>query len=319
MNFKQWLKTLPVPMLPALVGVLTLSNVFNGLGFTWVRHIFMVLCGALWICATLKVIDHPQQFKEEYNHPILCALYAGWSMCLMIFSQYIAQFSLPVAKVLWLIAVTVHIIHIMIFTIKHAFAHFKTHFYVPAWFVTYNGLAVAVVIGDMMGFLPLQKMITWYCIGIYLFLLPTTIKRLLTHPFEKAVYHTQAIIIAPVSLSLVTYLKMYPEPFKPLVYLLYGLLLLSLLFYFIKLPSFLAFSFMPSFAGITFPMAIGVVASASMVQYFNKYELVKWAYIAEQIRGIQLYLATCVIGYVFIRMMISIFGVDVKIAKAYEA
>lgn len=318
MTFKQWLKTLPVPLLPALVGVLTLANIFNGLGFSWVRHIFMVLCGLLWICATLKVIFYPEQFKEEYNHPILCALYAGWSMCLMIFSQYIGQFSLPIAKGLWLVAVTAHAIHILIFTTKHAFDHFKTHFYVPAWFVTYNGIAVAVVIGDMMGFIPLQKIITWYCIGIYLFLLPTTVNRLFAHPFEKAVYHTQAIIIAPVSLSLVTYLKMYPEPFKPLVYLLYSLLLLSLIFYFIKLPSFLAFSFMPSFAGITFPMAIGVVASATMVQYLTQRGLVQWAYIAEQIRGIQLYLATCVIGYVFIRMMISIFGIDVKVLKAYE-
>ena len=35
------LERMPVPVLPTMVGVLTLSNVFNGFGFAWLRHMAM--------------------------------------------------------------------------------------------------------------------------------------------------------------------------------------------------------------------------------------------------------------------------------------
>lgn len=32
-------KNLPVPILPTMVGAFTLSNIYSGMGYTWVRHI----------------------------------------------------------------------------------------------------------------------------------------------------------------------------------------------------------------------------------------------------------------------------------------
>ena len=32
-------KNLPVPILPTMVGAFTLSNVYSGMGYTWIRHI----------------------------------------------------------------------------------------------------------------------------------------------------------------------------------------------------------------------------------------------------------------------------------------
>ncbi len=38
---KERLKKLPVPVLPAFVGTLTLGNVYGGMGYTWFRVLIM--------------------------------------------------------------------------------------------------------------------------------------------------------------------------------------------------------------------------------------------------------------------------------------
>ena len=38
-TFLQKIENLPVPILPTMVGALTLSTVYSNMGYTWVRHI----------------------------------------------------------------------------------------------------------------------------------------------------------------------------------------------------------------------------------------------------------------------------------------
>ena len=35
------LERMPVPVLPTFVGALTLSNVYSGMGYVWIRHLTM--------------------------------------------------------------------------------------------------------------------------------------------------------------------------------------------------------------------------------------------------------------------------------------
>ena len=35
------IERMPVPVLPAFVGALTLSNVYSGIGYSWIRHLTM--------------------------------------------------------------------------------------------------------------------------------------------------------------------------------------------------------------------------------------------------------------------------------------
>ena len=43
------LKNMPVPLLPTMVGAMTLSNVYLTFGFTALRHITMIAGAIIWL------------------------------------------------------------------------------------------------------------------------------------------------------------------------------------------------------------------------------------------------------------------------------
>jgi exfoliative toxin A/B len=95
-----------------------------------------------------------------------------------------------------------------------------------------------------------------------------------------------------------SYLTIIKTPNLTLATLLYACVLCSLLFIFYKLPQFFAVEFNPGFAGLTFPMAIGIVASARMSGFLKNQGMEDWANIVGQIQGIQIYVTTAIIGFV---------------------
>ena len=82
------LERMPVPVLPTFVGVLTLGNVYNGMGFPWVRHLSMWAGTIILLLYIVKIILDPGTCKKEYETVVPCSLYAGFTMVLMILSNY---------------------------------------------------------------------------------------------------------------------------------------------------------------------------------------------------------------------------------------
>lgn len=80
--------------------------------------------------------------------------------------------------------------------------------------------------------------------------------------------HTLAVVLAPCSLCVVSYLNVFRS--RWLVSVLYVFVLLSLLFIVNRIPKFFFYQFSPGFADLTFPMAIGIVASTKMSGYLGK-------------------------------------------------
>ena len=99
--------------------------------------------------------------------------------------------------------------------------------------------------------------------------IPFMVWRLATREVTPAFCHTQAIVLAPCSLCLASYLNLAQEPSMALVGILFFCVLASLAFIIIKLPVFFAVPFAPGFAGLTFPMAIGIVASNKAAAFFT--------------------------------------------------
>ena len=89
-----------------------------------------------------------------------------------------------------------------------------------------------------------------------------------------------------------------------LLIFLYFCVLASLLFIILKLPKFFSFAFTPGFAGMTFPMAIGIVASTKMAGYLTGAGQEALAGVVKQISGIQIYLTTMIVGYVLLNFVI---------------
>lgn len=299
------LQRLPVPILPTFVGALTLSNVYNGLGYTWIRHIFMWIALCLLVTYLMKIIKYPNVVKNEYNTVVPCSLYAGFTMIMMILGSYFVEYHVVFGKTLFFGGMILHAIHILIFTYKNVIKKRDVKTFVPSWFVTYNGLMVSCTVGAAMQINPILEIVTYYGIMIYFIIIPFMIWRLIKVEMLPAVYHTMAVVLAPCSLCVVSYLNVIEQKNFVFVCFLYICVLLSLLFVIIKLPKFFTFAFMPSFAGMTFPMAIGIVATTKMSAYFASVGHNTLSMMTSQLSGIQLYVTTMIIGYVLLNFIMK--------------
>ena len=306
------LEKIPVPVIATFLSFLTMGNVYGGLGFVWLRYLIMGLGTVFIICYILKIVLNPGTFLKEYSQTIPSSLYGAFSMVLMVLGSFYYEMGMGFGRIIWLIAVAIHCAHIIIFTINHTFGQVisKKDFInmMPSWFVTYNGWMVACVTGGKMEAAPILKVITIYGCIIYLVLVPFMIWSLLNVEIKSAAYHTMAVLLAPCSLCVVSLVNVYGTPNSILISLMYICVLASLLFIIIKLPDFFSFQFYPGFAGLTFPMAIGVVASQKMAAYLAGIGNDSLSYAVTQLAGLQIFLTTMLVGYVmlmFTRMFLK--------------
>ncbi|MCR5161964.1 MAG: TDT family transporter [Lachnospiraceae bacterium] len=301
------LKKMPVPVLPTFVGTLTLSNVYGGMGYTWLRYLAMAVGTIVIICYIVKIIRYPGVCVSEYRQTVPASLYAGLTMCLMILGSFFYEKGLGFGKWIWLCAVIIHAVHICVFTYNNVIKKRDINTTVPSWFVTYNGIMVSCVTGGAMNMKPMLRVITIYGIIIYLILIPIMIWRLMKVPVKPAVYHTMPVVLAPCSLCVVSMLNTFDPPVQALLYFLYFCVLASLLFIIVKLPDFFSFDFVPGYAGLTFPMAIGIVATNKMAGYLTANGRESAAAALSQLSGFQIFLTSLLVGYVlvnFLRMLL---------------
>ena len=306
------LERMPVPVLPTFVGALTLSNVYSGMGFVWVRHLMMWIATIVWLLYVVKIIKYPATCKKEYEMTVPCSLYAGFTMVLMILGSYYFDFAPALGKGMWFAGLIVHAVHILVFTYRNVIKKRDINTFVPSWFVTYNGIMVSSVTGAAMNAAGILKYVVYYGIIIYLVIIPIMIWRLLKVEVKAPVYHTMAVVLAPCSLCVVSYLNVIPEVNQMLLYFLYVCVLASLAFIIIKLPKFFAFPFAPGYAGMTFPMAIGIVASTKMAGYLTNIGNESLAAVVTQISGFQIFITTMIIGYVLLNFAMMAMKVERK-------
>ncbi len=306
------LEKIPVPCIATFLSFLTLGNVYGGLGFVWLRYLIMALGTIFMICYILKMILFPKTCLNEYDLTIPASLYGAFSMVLMVLGSFFYEIGFPFGKILWFIAVAIHFVHIIVFTVKHAFGKviLPKNFLnmMPSWYVTYNGWMVACVTGGKMGAGPILKLITIYGCIIYVVILPFMLWRLFNIEIKNAAYHTMAVLLAPCSLCVVSLINVNGQNNGIVLKFMYVCVLLSLAFILYKLPDFFSFDFYPGFAGLTFPMAIGVVASQKMAGFLTESGKEALGNAVTQLAGLQIFVTTMLVGYVmlmFLRMLLK--------------
>lgn len=304
------LERMPVPVLPTFVGALTLGNVLNGMGFAWIRHLSMWAATIVILLYIVKIIKYPGTVKKEYETVVPCSLYAGFTMVCMILGSYYFDYVPALGKGIFLVALAIHAVHILVFTFRNVIKERNINTFVPSWFVTYNGIMVSCVVGGVMNIAPILNCIVYYGIAVYLVILPFMLYRLLKVEVKAPVYHTMAVLLAPCSLCVVSYLNVIKTPNPMVVYFLYACVLASLLFVIIKLPKFFSFKFAPGYAGMTFPMAIGIVASMKVSGFLAAQGLESLSGVVTQIQGIQVYLTTMIIGYVLLNFLMNALRIE---------
>ena len=306
------LEKIPVPVLPTFVGALTLGNVYSGMGYPWVRHLTMWAATVMLLVYIVKIIRYPQTCRKEYETVVPCSLYAGFTMVSMILGSYYFDYVPAFGKALWGAALAVHAVHILIFTYRNVIRKRDINTFVPSWFVTYNGIMVSCVVGGAMNAKGILTYVVYYGIAVYAVIIPIMIWRLLTVEVKPAVYHTMAVVLAPCSLCVVSYLNVIADPVPAVVFVLYVCVLASLAFIVIKLPKFFAFPFAPGYAGLTFPMAIGIVATNKMTGCLTGQGQEALAAVTGQLAGFQIYLTTMIVGYVLLNFLMMALNIQRK-------
>lgn len=304
------IKNMPLPVLPTFVGALTLANVYGGQGFTLVRHITMLAATIVLVCYIIKIITAFDICKAEYKNVVPCSLYAAFFMMTMILGSYYNEFFPGCGKIIILIAVTCHATHILVFTFRNVISKRDINTFVPSWYVTYNGIMVSCVVGSALLPKAVTTAVTYYGIMIYLVILPFMLYRLITVEVKDAVYHTMAVLLAPCSLCVVSYINVIENKNAMLLYFLYTCVLCTIAFIIIKLPKFFAFHWVPGYAGVTFPMAIGCVATGKMAGFLMQTGYEKIAAYLTQLQGVQIYLTTLIIGWVLLQFLIMFLKIE---------
>lgn len=218
----------------------------------------------------------------------------------MILGSYRFTYSPLIGKGIWLAGVISYSIHILVFTYRNVIKGGHQDTFVPTWFVTYNGLLVSFVVETAMNMTALLKGITVYGIVIFLILIPFMIIRMIRCPLPDP--------LAPSSLCLVTYINVFANRQAMVVYGLYAIVFATLVFILFNIPKFFKFQFHPGFAALTFPLAIGLVASTKMSAYLTSQGMNVGSLIHEVV-GVQLYVTTIIIGFVaykFVRLFVLI-------------
>ena len=131
--------------------------------------------------------------------------------------------------------------------------------------------------------------------------------RLLNVEIKNAAYHTMAVLLAPCSLCVVSLINVNGQNNGFLLNFMYICVLVSLAFILFKLPDFFSFDFYPGYAGLTFPMAIGCVASQKMSGYLIEKGNESLGFAVNQLAGLQIFVTTMLVGYVmlmFLRMFL---------------
>lgn len=306
------LERMPVPVLPTFVGALTLGNVYSGIGYPWIRHLTTWAATVIILLYIVKITKYPKTCKKEYEAVVPCSLYAGFTMVLMLLGSYYFDYVPALGKGMLIAALFAHAVHILVFTCRNVILKRDIDTFVPSWFVTYNGIMVSCVVGGAMGIEPVLKCVLYYGIAVYFVILPFMLRRLIAVEVKPPVYHTMAVLLAPCSLCLVSYLNLSETPSQIIVYILYVCVLASLAFVIVKLPRFFAFTFSPGFAGMTFPMCIGIVATNKMSGYLTGIGKEALGAAVSQLGGIQIYLTTMIVGFVLLNFLMMALKVEKK-------
>lgn len=296
---------LPVGVTATAVGLATLSNAWAASGFPGVRHVTMFLVFIVWVGAMIKLVVYNKALRKEYANVVPASLYATYTMLTMILGSYIIEFHFGLGRAMWLFGVGLHFTHILIFTYLYVVKGVKSDTFLPSWFVTYMGFLVATVVGMPMGMMDVKNFVVYYGIIVYPIIFVCMLIRTLKKPYPDGLKLTFAIFFAPTSLLFVSYLNVIPQPEEWVVFVLYAIILATIVAVAAKMPSFLRQGFTPGHAALTFPFAIAVVASFRMAGFLYNIGMAELSVWVHHLFGLKLYATTAVIAFVaygFLRM-----------------
>lgn len=304
---KDKVSRLPLPVVPTTLGLLVLSGFYDSIGYPLVHWIAVIAATLVALAYCLKIAFHLKSVvAAEYANPMLAALYPTVPMLIMVLCAFYAQLVPAVwtgAEVVFFAMLALLFIHIIVFFARFFLRRFEWKTFMPSWYVTTNGVMVSTVAGMQFMPEPLATGIVVWGIVIYVVLTPFMMWRMKRCEVAEAMMHSQAIMLGPCSMCLVSYVNAFSQPNLIVVALLFACVAVSLVYVVWKLPKFFSVQFHPGYAGMTFPMAVGLLATSGFASAFAAAGYVDIAWAARQLVGVQLLLTTTIVAVVSARFL----------------
>lgn len=304
---KDKVSRLPLPVVPTTLGLLVMSGFYDTLGYPLVHWIAVIAATLVALAYCLKIAFHLKSVvAAEYANPMLAALYPTLPMLIMVLCAFYAQLVPALwlgAEIVFFVMLGLLCVHIVVFFARFFLRRFEWKTFMPSWYVTTNGVMVSTVAGMQFMPEPLAAGIVVWGIAIYVVLTPFMLWRMKRCEVAEATMHSQAILLGPCSMCLVSYVNAFAQPNLVILALLFACVVVSLVYVVWKLPRFFSVQFHPGYAGMTFPMAVGLLATSSFASAFSAAGYTDVAWIAQQIDGVQLVLTTTIIAVVSARFL----------------
>lgn len=307
---KEKIKNLPIGAISTLLSLLTLSNIFVILGFNSLKHIVVNLGSILIIFGFLKLFLYPKQVMLELKDMPIASIYPTFCMSIMLISAHYVNYNYTFGKSLWLFAIFLNIVIILIFTYNNVIKNFDHVKFLPPFWVIYVGIIVSVITSPAMNEPILAKCIFYFSFTAYFVILPFMIHRLCTKPVADAPYPTLSIMSAPPSLCLVAYLTLFDKPNVYLTLFLYLIVFLMTIYMYTRFPKIFSMKFIPTFAGLTFPLSISTLATFKMSAFMESIGQANFAIILREFGSIELIIACAgivFVAYNFVRILVDSF------------
>ncbi len=300
------LKEYPIAFIGTCLGAVTLTNLYDNFEFTAVRSIFIFIGCLALIFAAYKVLRHPDVVWNEMNNTILMALYPTSTMLLMNIGVYFLKFNYTLGKGLWFFGLILNVIFVLFFLIRHVVIGFNMKFVLPCWYALLVGVSVSCTTSVPMHETALVKPIFYFVVISFLTFLPVVIYRLCTLEVPDEHYPLIAIFAAPASLCTISYITLFKDANIYIVMFFFVLTLLTTLYVYINFPKFFSLRFNPTFAALTFPLAVSFAASFKVKGYLAALGYTTASRIVTEIAGIEFFIATAIIGFVFYKFVFNV-------------
>lgn len=302
---KNVIKKVPVPLSGVMLGLAALGNLLQSYS-EGVRYFCGILAGLLLILLILKLILFPHMIKEDMKNPIMSSVAATFPMALMLLSTYVKPFIGNAAFVIWILAILLHIVMILYFTVI-----FIVKLQMPkvfaSYYIVYVGIAVAAVTAPAFGRLTIGAAAFWFgLISLVVLLILVTYRYINFKEIPEPAKPLICIYAAPASLCIAGYTQSVETKSYGL---LIGLMIVAAILYvfsLVKAVTYLKLPFYPSYASFTFPFVISAIAmkqaSACLMNMGRPISFLSYVVTIETV------IAVLFVAYVFIRFMGFLFA-----------
>lgn len=303
------IKKIPIPICGVILGLFGLGNLLQSYS-EGVRMVCGAVATILAVLFLISVFTDFGKFSENMKNPIMASVFCTFPMALMLFSTYFKPWFGPVSKIIWYIAIVLHVVMILYFTKAFILKpDMKTVH--ASYFIVYVGIAMAAMTAPAYEATGLGTITFWFAFVALLVLLVFVSYRYIKLPAvpdpAKPLF---CIYAAPMSLCIAGYIQSVAN--KSLTFLTVMWVVATILFILalVKFVQLIRLPFFPSYAAYTFPFVISAIASKQLMACSAA--MGSPMTFLSPIVLIETVIATCTTLYALVRYLMFIFGSSEK-------